>query len=105
MTVAIDRAAVTAISTINTTAIPMIFRRMDRLIMFRALENVSTRFTMSPSRDAGDLSHVLSAKPTALRGQPDARRRFCQWFAVIQVVRCGPPGQWPSHQVRGLCWD
>ena len=34
MTDAIDRKAVKAISTINTTAIPMIFRRMDRLIIF-----------------------------------------------------------------------
>jgi hypothetical protein len=30
----IDRTAVRAISTINTTAIPMIFRRIDRLSMF-----------------------------------------------------------------------
>src|ERR1700744_5675875 len=37
MTEAIDRTAVIAISTINTTAIPMIFRRIDMLNMLGPL--------------------------------------------------------------------
>src|SRR6266481_7030617 len=76
MTDAIDRKAVTAISTINPTAIPMIFRRMDRLIMFRPHQGASRNCSIFGRWCQAGLNSVskINGATLALRADWIARR-------------------------------
>jgi hypothetical protein len=62
MTDAIDKAAVTAISTISTTAIPIIFRRTVRLTTFRPLQVQAGPIHVQAM---GAKGRILAAKSTA----------------------------------------
>src|SRR5205814_458203 len=100
MTDAIDRKAVTAISTINPIAIPMIFRRIDRLIMLRPLQGASCESNVSRSGDGAKRGRTPSVKSTASlalgaglgRIAAPANRRGGQWdrMALHSMLDHGP---------------